>query len=158
MIEERRFFLRISLWTGPIAAVYWLITQERVGTILLLSVTAACLFLMVTLGGGRGKDGGRGEDGGRGQGGSRTSKRPTLPKGPVAKANAIVGFGEPEGTDLTPIELEEEPVPSLSPWPLSLSGGATLVVLGLIYGPWLWTPGALITAWAAWGWLRQLDG
>lgn len=34
---------------------------------------------------------------------------------------------------------------------------ATMVGLGLVYGPWLTLPGVVVAAFAVWGWLTQLD-
>lgn len=55
------------------------------------------------------------------------------------------------------LEIEEEPVVTVSPWPLLGAASAMLIGLGLLYGPWLWIPGAALAAASAYGWITQTD-
>ena len=55
------------------------------------------------------------------------------------------------------LEIEEEPVVTVSPWPLLGATAAMLIGLGLLYGPWLWVPGAALGAAATYGWITQTD-
>ncbi|MDP9273621.1 MAG: cytochrome c oxidase subunit 4 [Chloroflexota bacterium] len=48
-------------------------------------------------------------------------------------------------------------MPPGSIWPLVAGAAATLLGLGLIYGPWLTLPAIVVAAFAVWGWLTQLD-
>lgn len=135
MIEERRFFLRVSLYTGGAAGVYWLVSGEKAGTVLLVAVTAGCLFLITTLGSAS-------------SGGPRPGDR---------GLRNVLGFDEPEEMEGHALEVEEAPVPGASPWPLILSLGLTLTGLGLLYGLWLLLPGLVVSAWGGLGWMTQLD-
>lgn len=55
------------------------------------------------------------------------------------------------------LEIEEVPLPVLSLQPLLVALGAAAVTLGLVFGAWLWLPGALILVGAAMRWLTELD-
>ena len=42
-------------------------------------------------------------------------------------------------------------------WPIVLAGGVLVVLAGLVYGPWLFVPGMVITVAALLGWTRESD-
>ncbi|HJR44793.1 MAG TPA: cytochrome c oxidase subunit 4 [Actinomycetota bacterium] len=130
MPEEVRFFLRIAIFTIVITTIYWFVSYEEAGTLLLGGIIAsAAIFMGLMLVAVRGARSGR-----------KTPK-------------SLLGFDEtgPE----RPLELTEDVFPALSPWPIVLSLGVTLVGVGLIYGAWLWIPGAALSLTAAWGWLTE---
>lgn len=130
MPEEVRFFARIALFTVAITTIYWFVSYEEAGTLLLGGIFASALiFSGLVLAAVRG-----------------ARPRTLNPK-------RLLGFGD-EVTE-QPLELAEDVFPARSAWPIVVSLGATLVGLGLIYGAWLWIPGAALTLTAAWGWIAE---
>jgi hypothetical protein len=128
--EEIRFFGRSTLFGIGIAIVYWFVSYEVAGTVLLLAFGigsgVATAFLARQL-----------------------IKAEGRPAGPPWKwlnlpSEADEGpFGDPVG---------RVPVGSLAPL---LGGlGLTLMILGTIYGPPLIVVGLFPAAWGAWEWIR----
>ncbi len=147
MAEEVRFFLRTALYTVVIAAVYWFLSYETAGTVMLFFVSAATaavvgvLLIAVKA--------------------TRDELDPRL-GGPVHRAGLVIGraigFSEPRReTAQEPLASGLDPIPSGSIWPLVAAAAATMLALGLVYGPWLLLPGIAVAAIAAWGWLTQMD-
>ena len=139
MSEEVRFFLRTALYTGLIATIYWFVSYEWAGTVLLASLFGSAIFFVVVT--------------------SALVKSARLSKaadgkgGPARLLRAVVGFeDDPEVDPPAPLEMTDDLFPTRSIWPLALALAATLLSLGLIFGPWLWIPGAglLITSGLAW--------
>lgn len=129
MPEELRVFVRAALYFAAVTAIYWLVSDEVAGTLLLAGLlVSAVLFVGLA---------------------RSIGKRPTA-------RPSFVKFDE-TGADVAPLEIEEEPVVTESPWPLLVAAAAMLVGLGLLYGPWLWVPGAGLAAAAAYGWITQTD-
>ncbi|MGZ6140532.1 MAG: aa3-type cytochrome oxidase subunit IV [Myxococcaceae bacterium] len=147
MAEELRFFLRTAGYSAVIGAAYWFISYEVAGSVMLAFVVFATglvvgLFLFAVRAT-------RGElDPGTG--------------GPMQRAGTaiarLVGFSEPRGpAGQQPIAAGLEPLPPASIWPLVAGAAATMIGLGLVYGPWLSLPGVVVAGFAVWGWLTQLD-
>ncbi len=134
MVEERRFFLRIGLFTILAGAVYWFLSYEAAGSFMLLLVGIATVVLVRLL---------------RPYSDERRAR-----SGPLGIARDLLTF---EDRADTPIELADPAFPTLSLQPLMLSVGAASVAIGMIFGAWLWLPGAVIAAAAAWRWLTELD-
>ena len=129
MPEEMRVFVRAALYVALVTAIYWLVSDEIAGTLLLAFLfVAAAGFVLLARSVGR-----------------RPERRP-----------ALVTFDE-AGAEVAPLEIEQEPVVTTSAWPLLAAAGAMLVGLGLLYGPWLWIPGAGLAGAAAYGWITQTD-
>lgn len=130
MPEEVRFFVRIAIFTIVITTIYWFVSYEEAGTLLLGGIIASAVIFtglaVVAVRGAR--------------------PRTRSPKG-------LLGFDD-SGPE-RPLELTEDVFPTLSAWPIVLSLGATLVGVGLIYGAWLWIPGSALAVTAAWGWLTE---
>lgn len=138
MSEEVRFFLRIAAYTAFIATVYWFISYEPAGTVLLLFLLAASgTFSLVVL---SHVSAARGDAPAR-----RNIVRDTL------------GFDDPASSASEPLQIQENLYPTATLWPLGLAFGVTLAALGLIYGPWLWIPGLAITLGCAISWLTELE-
>jgi hypothetical protein len=130
MAEELRFFLRIALFTIVISTIYWFVAREEAGTALLVGVIVGCVVFVGIVGAG-----------------VRSSRRGG------ASPNALIGFADTEPE--SPLLLEEDTFPAASAWPVIASLAAALVGLGLIYGAWLWIPGAALGLSCAWGWLLE---
>ena len=141
MKEELRFFLRIALYSGLITVIYWLVAYEWAGSLMLGFLFGAALFFVVVV-------------------------RATLPgseeklgerKGIFGLFNRAIGFADDQdGAATGPLQLEDDPFPTATLWPVILASGATLLGLGLIYGPWLWIPGAVVLLSSGAGWFTQL--
>ena len=128
MSEEARVFLRTGAYALVVAAVYWFLSYEVAGTVLLvvLGLAAAGLTAMLP-----------------GKGKVRPARLP----------RDLATFGEDEPS----IELEEVPIPTLSLMPLFVALGAAGVTVGLVFGAWLWLPGAMTMLGATWRWATELD-
>jgi hypothetical protein len=136
--EEFRFFLRSALYVLVVGIVYWFVSYEAAGTVLLLGVgLASAAFIALGLAFGRRTGAGRGGGGALGW------------------VNRVIGFSEAPD-EPAPLEGGPEIVPLASAWPILAAAGATVVGLGLVLGPWLLVPGAVLTVAALLGWLVQL--
>lgn len=147
MAEELRFFLRTAVYSGVIGFVYWFASYEVAGSVMLAFVVLATglvvgLFFFAV----------------------RETRGELDPRsgGPMRRAGMAiartVGFAEPRGpAGEQPIAAGLEPLPTGSPWPLVAGGAATMLGLGLVYGPWLSLPGIVVAGFAIWGWLTQMD-
>lgn len=151
MVEELRFFLRIAVYLVVIGTIYWFVSYEVAGTLLLLFGAVATGFFVVA---------------------ARISFQPKTPEDlaprpPSSGLHRMTGVfgryfafddenaagGEPTEA---PLALEEEGFPESSIWPLAAALAALLLGLGLVFGPWLWIPGLALGASSMWGWLTQL--
>ena len=147
MAEELRFFLRTALYSAVIGAVYWFVSYEVAGSVMLgFVVFATGLVVGLLLFAVRAT---------RGELDPRSG-------GPMQRAGTalarLAGFAEPRGpAGEQPIAAGLEPLPAGSIWPLVAGAAATMVGLGLVYGPWLTLPGIVLAAFAVWGWLTQMD-
>jgi hypothetical protein len=130
MAEELRFFVRIALFTILISTIYWFVSYEEAGTALLVGVIVSCAVFVgiIAVSVRASRRGGRGP-------------------------NALLGFADTEPE--SPLLLEEDVFPAASAWPAIASLAAVLVGLGLIYGAWLWIPGAALALACAWGWVLE---
>jgi len=140
--EEVRFFLRTAIYTLTITVIYWFLSYEIAGSTLLLSLGLAAIFFVVV-----------------GVVMIRHAKEDPAP-GDARPGNVVqrtLGFDEPEGEGVrAPLALEDDMMPSSSIWPLTTAIAALLLGLGLIYGGWMWGPGAGLATVALWGWVTQL--
>lgn len=152
MAEERRIYIRIALFTAAAALVYWFVSYERAGTALLVFVTGAAVGLAMMLG--------------------RLATEPDvsvirklLDLGTFEEPSETAGAehspavgpaGAPGTEEVSPLVLAEAPFPALSLQPLLLAVGAGAVTAGLVFGAWLWLPGAVVVVTAGWRWLVEL--
>ncbi len=138
MPEELRVFVRAALYLGLATAVYWFVSYEGAGTLLLGSLFFTCVLFAVM---------------------GRRLGRPTerLSGGLLRRVASTVALDDEGGDVPPPLEIEEEPVVTASAWPLLGAFAAMLIGLGLLYGPWLWIPGAGLALGAAHGWITQTD-
>lgn len=114
MPEELRGPIGVALYIALVTVVYWLVSDEIAGTLLLVFLALAAVVLVVL---------------------GWKLRRPAGP----------------------PLEIEEEPVVTTSAWPIVGALAAMLIGLGLLYGPWLWLPGAALALGAGYGWVTQTD-
>ena len=150
MAEELRFFIRLALYLIVADIIYWFATYEWVGTMLMGTMAAGAIFFAVAAG--------------------ATTRIWGLPRGTVTypsgstrarggllgRLDRTLGFGEPLRADAA-LDIEEEPIPPASIWPLVAAVGALLLVLGLVYGAWFWLPGVGLLLLSLWGWLTELS-
>ena len=140
MIEERRFFLRIGLFTIVAGTAYWFLSYEAAGALMLVLVGLATIVLIALL--------------------APYSDESGTRSGALGIARDLLTFEDrPDDSGLTssPIELAEPSFPSLSLQPVLLATGAAAIAVGMVFGAWLWLPGAFIFGAAAWRWLTELD-
>jgi hypothetical protein len=142
--EELRFFLRTAAYTAVIGVLYWILSYEWAGSVMLAFVAVATgLVVVVFFVAVRATRGG--VDGGGG--------------GPLRRAGSaiarLVGFAEPRGPAGEPLAAALEPIPVGSIWPLIAGSAAAMIGLGLVYGPWLLLPGVALAALTVWGWITQ---
>jgi hypothetical protein len=150
MAEELRFFVRLAIYLIIADTIYWFATYEAVGSVLMGTLALGAIFFAVAAG--------------------LTTRRSGLPHGSLTypdgysstrggllgRLDRTLGFGEPARED-GPLDIEDEPIPPSSIWPLVAAVGAFLLVLGLVYGAWFWLPGGAVLLVALWGWLTELS-
>jgi hypothetical protein len=138
MAEEVRFFGRIALFAVLIGTVYWFVSYEAAGTVMLLGFGLATGVAFVLLRRGERAAGLPASAGGEGSAGAPDSRRPDGP------------FGD-----------ESSPVPTRSAAPLTVGVGVALIALGAAFGPWFALAGLLPLLIGAADWLgaanRELD-
>lgn len=130
MAEELRFFVRTAVFTIVIGTIYWFVSYEEAGSLLLAGIVASATFFVAVI---------------------AWSVRASRRGGRTVKE--LFGFAD-TGPD-NPLALDEETFPVSSAWPVVVSVAAVLVAVGLIYGAWLWIPGTALGLAAAWGWLAE---
>jgi len=146
MAEELRFFLRTAVYAVLIGAVYWFVSYEVAGSVLLAFVVLATLAFVTVAGAF-----------------ARRAPRPIVSHGgsPWSRAgrllNRVLGFEEPRGVAADPLAAGLEPIPTGSIWPPIAGVAALALMMGLVYGPWLLLPGVVLSAGCVWGWITQLD-
>ena len=130
MIEERRFFLRTALFASAIAVIYWFVSYEAAGSVMLLAIGLTAAFLTLIL------------------------RRHTneAKRGPLGTIADIATFEEAEEGSAAALAIDEGPMPVMSYPPLAVAIGAGAVAGGLVFGAWLWLPGAAVLARAGWRW------
>ena len=139
MAEEFRFFARTGLYVAVAGVVYWLVSQEEAGTVLLGALLLAVVaFVSVGL--------------------AMAPRAGAAPRGggPLGAVNRLIGFHDPPDVS-PPFEAGSELIPLASPWPVVTAGAMILVGLGFIFGSWLTVPGVVLLAIGGFGWLTQLD-
>lgn len=125
MAEEIRFFQRIAVFGILIGVVYWFVSYEIVGTVLLLGFGIATGLAFVVL--------------------RRGEPRPT---GPVASDvggsvdQGLASGGQARETD-GPFGDESGPVPTRSAAPVTMGLGIALIGLSAAFGPWFAFTGLL---------------
>jgi hypothetical protein len=142
MAEELRFFLRPAMYALAISIVYWFVSYEVAGTLLLVFLAVGCAIFVVSMTAAV----------------TATRLFPTdVPLGWIGRVvMGFVGFDPPDKPGPQPLELEEGPLPEGSIWPICAAGAAVLVAVGLIFGGWFWIPGVALGLAVVGGWATQL--
>jgi hypothetical protein len=139
--EELRFFLRSAIWVVGSAIVYWFVSSEPAGTVLLAALGLAILaFISLVAYEVRG-----------------TVDELRAAGGPLRFLNRVVGFHESPAAEAPPLEVDPGRIPLASIWPILAAVAVVTVGLGLLYGAWLVLPGIALGVVAIYGWLVQLD-
>ena len=135
---EARFFLFVGAFGIVLAAIYWFVSYELAGTVML---------------------------GGFGLGAGLLGLRLRIERPPAAGRNGSgtqaapdrAGPGVPDvdtpGGPETPFTDESGRLPGETLAPLSLGLGVALALTALVFGPWLLVAGIVPFAWGAWTWL-----
>jgi hypothetical protein len=136
--EEFRFFLRTGVYVAIAGAVYWIMSYEAAGTVLLGGLLLALLAFIV-VGRALGRDSGAWPEGGA-----------------LAWVDRVIGFAE-RPVERAPLEAGPLVVPTSSPWPVVTAAAIVVIGLGLIFGPWLIVLGTVVLLAGGVGWLTQMD-
>jgi hypothetical protein len=139
--EELRFFLRSAIWVVGSAIVYWFVSYEPAGTVLLVALGLAIVaFISVVAYE------------------ARSTVEELRPVGrPLGLLNRVIGFHESPAAEAPPLGADPERIPLASVWPIVAAAAAVTIGLGLLYGAWLALPGLALGIVAIYGWLVQLD-
>jgi Cytochrome c oxidase subunit IV len=138
--EELRFFLRSAIWVIGSAIVYWLVSSEPAGTVLLVALGLAIVAFIAVVGYE-----------------VRSSVDDLRPGGgALGLLNRVIGFHE-SPREAPPLAAEPGRIPLASIWPIVAATAAVTIGLGLLYGAWLALPGIALGAVAVYGWIIQLD-
>ncbi len=134
MTEEVRFFRRVSIYAFVVGAIYWFVSYEPAGTVLLLlfGVATGAGTLLLWWGARR-----RGE---------------AAAQGPEPAASGR--SGEPDGPFGD--ETGRTPAPTSSPFLVGLA--VALIALGLVFGGWFVLAGLIPLALGAGSWLSAVRG
>jgi hypothetical protein len=158
---ETRFFLFIGAFGIVLTVVYWILTYEVAGTVLLAGFGLGAGLLgfglwrsrprAMAIAAARAR---QGPDVAALAGGGTPVPGDDSP-GPVEERRApdrdLPGPG-PLGFD-TPFEDESGRLPGETLAPLSLGLGIALAITAVVFGPWLIVAGLLPLTWGAWTWL-----
>ena len=144
MAEELRLFVRAAIYVGGAGAVYWLVSSEPAGTVLLAALLAGLVafVLMAALFAPRIISDLRAPEAGT--------------AGLLGRANRLIGFHERPDAD-APLQGGPGLIPLASVWPVAMAAAAAVMGLGLVFGAWLLIPGIVLLVGAGLGWLTQLD-
>ncbi len=141
MPEERRLFVRSFLFALVVATIYWVVSYDYVGTVLLGGFSLASLVAFSMLRGGEpSRDRERTSSAGQG--------------GPVGRILDWIGTTERPGEE-RPFEDEGGRIPVGSLAPVLIGVGIALIGLGLVFGLWSIVAGAIPFLLGAREWLRE---
>ena len=142
MPEETRLFVRSFLFALVVATIYWIVSYDYVGTILLGGFALASLFAFSLLRGGEPK---------------RDRERTARAQQGESRARRIldvIGTSERPGEE-RPFEDEGGRLPAGSLAPVLIGVGIALIGLGLVFGLWSIVAGAIPFLLGAREWFRE---
>ena len=138
--QETRFFLVVGVFGLVIAAIYWFLTYETAGTILLLGFGLAGGIIGWRL----------------------IAARPESVAQGVDREDPGVGILAPEGDASAsgggtggvdrPFGDEAGRLPEDTVAPLALALGVALALTSIVFGPWLIVAAIIPFVWGAWAW------
>ena len=126
---EARFFLFVGGFGLLLAAIYWLVSYELAGTVLLGGFGLGAGVLGVRL----------------------RIERPA-PGLPAAPSSGVPDVDTAGGPD-TPFRDESGRLPGETLAPMALGLGVALALTAVVFGPWLLVAGIVPLGWGAWTWL-----
>lgn len=124
--EEVRFFGRIAVYGLSVGIVYWFVSYETAGTVLLVGFGLCALFASLILGHGA--------------------------RGSVRTGEVAGRAGGPDPERPFADESGRLPAPGLAP--LGMGFGLAMAALGIAFGPWLILAGLVLVGWSGLGWLQ----
>ena len=148
--QETRFFLFLGGFGIILAAIYWFLTYEVAGTVLLAGFGLGTGLLGIGLLRSRPR-----QVAAAAAGGDRESAadRATSATAQATRGEAAdLPGGGAAGVD-TPFETPLGRLPGETLAPLALGLGIALAITAVVFGPWLLVAGLLPMAWGAWTWL-----
>ncbi|HEX5826417.1 MAG TPA: hypothetical protein VFY23_02770 [Candidatus Limnocylindrales bacterium] len=160
---ETRFFLFVGGFGLVLGAIYWILTAEVAGTVMLAGFGLGAGLLGVALFRSRPRAmaiaarRGRAGETRRGERSAPAGARPDAAIAAVTSADRdtadpdLPGPG-PLGVD-TPFTDESGRMPDETLAPLALGLGVALGLTAVVFGPWLLVAGLVPLAWGAWTWL-----
>jgi hypothetical protein len=131
---EARFFLFVGGFGLLLAAIYWFVSYELAGTVLLGGFGLGAGLLGVRL----------------------RIERPAasaVPAGPTASGGSDAPDADSPGSPETPFSDESGRLPGDTLAPMALGLGVALALTAVVFGPWLLVAGIVPFAWGAWTWL-----
>jgi hypothetical protein len=142
--EELRLFLRASIYIAVAGTVYWLVSSETAGSVLLAALLIALVAFLLM-----------GAFFGRNSFGDLRAPKGGV-RGILGRVNRLIGFHE-RGDAKAPMEGGPELIPLASAWPVVTAAAIAVMGLGIVFGAWLLIPGAVLLLGGGLGWLTQLD-
>ena len=134
---------------GRLAAIYWFLTYEVAGTVLLAGFGLGTGLLGIALLRSRPRRVAIAAGGDR----ESTDDRATSATAQATRGEAAdLPGGGAAGVD-TPFETPLGRLPGETLAPLALGLGIALAITAVVFGPWLLVAGLLPMAWGAWTWL-----
>ena len=127
---EARFFLFVGGFGLVLAAIYWIVSYELAGTVLLAGFGLGAALLGIRL----------------------RIERPVRAAEASPDGTTAPGLDTP-GDGATPFRDETGRLPGDTLAPLALGLGIALGVTAVVFGPWLLVAGIVPLAWGAWTWL-----
>jgi hypothetical protein len=138
--QETRFFAFIGAFGLSLAVIYWFVSYEVAGTVLLVAFGLAGAFAAIRLIVARPRRVAA-------EAGARDPLAESM--GPGARDEAGAGTG---GIDV-PFLDETGRLPGDTLAPLALGLGVALSMTAIVFGPWLLVAGVVPLGWGAWQWL-----
>jgi hypothetical protein len=148
--QETRFFLFLGGFGLILAAIYWFLTYEVAGTVLLAGFGLGTGLLGIGLLRSRPRRVAIAATRGDGASGRDPGTSPTA-QATRGEAADLPGGGA-AGVD-TPFDTPLGRLPGETLAPLALGLGIALAITAVVFGPWLLVAGLLPMAWGAWTWL-----